>query len=96
MAAASQEGLCGFIGSETDVPDLFALRFSLALLHLLFREHLSLGAAMLRHLRIDPLLPAPLLPPAWPGTRLRGGYRRFERDFMRLLRPTRPAATSRS
>ena len=48
MAAASQEGLCGFIGSETDVPDLFAMRFSLALLNLLFREQLSVGSAMHR------------------------------------------------
>jgi hypothetical protein len=48
MAAASQEGLCGFVGTETDVPDLFALRFSLALLYLLFREQLSIGAAMRR------------------------------------------------
>lgn len=48
MAAASQEGLCGFVGSETDVPDLFALRFSAALLDLLFREQVSLGEAMLR------------------------------------------------
>jgi hypothetical protein len=48
MVAASQEGLCGFIGTEADVPDIFALRFSLALLDLLFREGLTVSAAMLR------------------------------------------------
>lgn len=48
MAAASQEGLCGFVGTETDVPDVFALRFSLALLDLLFRERLTISQAMLR------------------------------------------------
>lgn len=48
MAAASQEGLCGFIGTETDVPDIFALRFSLALLDLLLREGLTISDAMLR------------------------------------------------
>ena len=48
MLVASQEGLCGFIGTETDVPDIFALRFSLALLDLLLREGLTVSAAMLR------------------------------------------------
>jgi hypothetical protein len=48
MVAASQEGLCGFIGTEADVPDIFALRFSLALLDLLFREGLTISVAMLR------------------------------------------------
>jgi hypothetical protein len=48
MVAASQEGLCGFVGTETDVPDIFAFRFSLALLDLLFREGLTISAAMLR------------------------------------------------
>jgi hypothetical protein len=48
MVAASQEGLCGFVGTEADVPDVFALRFSLALLDLLFREGVTVAAAMLR------------------------------------------------
>jgi hypothetical protein len=43
--ATARPGLCGFIGTETDVPDIFALRFSLGLLHLLFRGF-SLGDAM--------------------------------------------------
>lgn len=43
--ATARPGLCGFVGTETDVPDIFALRFSLGLLHLLF-SGLSLGEAM--------------------------------------------------
>jgi hypothetical protein len=46
LQATSREGLCGFVGTETDVPDIFALRFSLSLLRLLFRKGLSLGEAM--------------------------------------------------
>lgn len=46
MVAASQEGLCGFVGTETDVPDVFALRFSLALFDLLFRQGLRISDAM--------------------------------------------------
>lgn len=48
ILSTSQRGLCGFIGTETEVPDIFALRFSLALLDLLFREKLTLGEAMQR------------------------------------------------
>lgn len=51
LAAASQHGLCGFVGTETDIPDVFALRFSLALLDLLFREGLTLSEAMLHMYR---------------------------------------------
>ncbi len=57
-----------------------------------------IGAAILRHLRLDPILPPGLLPADWPGAPLRRGYRSFERDFSRLLRRTGtetkvPAAT---
>jgi hypothetical protein len=48
LASTSQPGMCGFLGTETDIPDVFALRFSLALLDLLFREGLTLGEAMQR------------------------------------------------
>jgi len=51
LLSASQPGLCGFVGTETDVPDVFALRFSLGLLDLLFREGLNLGDAMQRMYR---------------------------------------------
>jgi phenylacetic acid degradation operon negative regulatory protein len=37
-------------------------------------ERLALAAAMVRHLRADPMLPAALLPPRWPGNRLRKAY----------------------
>jgi hypothetical protein len=46
MLSASTGGLCGFVGTETDVPDVFALRFSTSLLHLLFRGGKTLGEAM--------------------------------------------------
>jgi phenylacetic acid degradation operon negative regulatory protein len=37
-------------------------------------ERLALAAAMVRHLRADPVLPASLLPARWPGNRLRRAY----------------------
>jgi phenylacetic acid degradation operon negative regulatory protein len=43
------------------------------------------AAAILRHLRADPLLPAELLPPGWPGDRLRTTYDRFEIELQGLL-----------
>jgi hypothetical protein len=46
LLSTSQSGMCGFIGTETEVPDVFALRFSLSLLDLLFRKGLNLGEAM--------------------------------------------------
>lgn len=45
-----------------------------------------LAAAVLRHFLADPLLPAELLPPDWPGARLRAGYEEFDRSFMTVLR----------
>jgi phenylacetic acid degradation operon negative regulatory protein len=46
-------------------------------------------AAMVRHLQHDPLLPASLLPPHWPGTRLRAAYADYERELGELLRHER-------
>jgi phenylacetic acid degradation operon negative regulatory protein len=46
-----------------------------------------LAAAVVRHLRDDPLLPAELLPDGWPGTELRGAYDRYEAAFQAALRP---------
>lgn len=43
------------------------------------------AAAMVRHLRADPLLPPALLPRRWPGTRLRGAYTSYERELGDLL-----------
>jgi phenylacetic acid degradation operon negative regulatory protein len=45
-----------------------------------------LSAAVVRHIRADPLLPPALLPPAWPGSRLRRVYDRYEAAYTRLLR----------
>jgi hypothetical protein len=46
LLPASSQGLCGFVGTETDVPDVFALRFSTSLLHMLFQRGKTLGEAM--------------------------------------------------
>lgn len=43
------------------------------------------SAAVLRHLQADPLLPADLLPPAWPGDRLRATHRAYDDDFKATL-----------
>jgi phenylacetic acid degradation operon negative regulatory protein len=48
------------------------------------------SAAALRHLLADPLLPPELLPPDWPGPRLRALYERFDAEYRaRLLDHTR-------
>jgi len=39
------------------------------------------SASVLRHLQTDPLLPDPLLPPDWPGTRLRSVYGGYDAAF---------------
>jgi phenylacetic acid degradation operon negative regulatory protein len=45
------------------------------------------AAAVVRHLRDDPLLPDALLPSPWPGEELRAAYDRFERQLRAALRP---------
>lgn len=47
----------------------------------LVAEAFVAGAAALRHIGSDPLLPDALLPPDWPGNALRGGYTRYQRAF---------------
>ncbi|MBM3673812.1 MAG: PaaX domain-containing protein, C- domain protein [Actinobacteria bacterium] len=49
----------------------------------LVRDAFVYGAAAVRHLRADPLLPTALVPAGWPGRELRDGYRRFQRAFDR-------------
>jgi phenylacetic acid degradation operon negative regulatory protein len=44
-----------------------------------------LSAAVLRHLRADPLLPAELLPPRWPGGDLRAEYDPWDTAYRRVL-----------
>jgi phenylacetic acid degradation operon negative regulatory protein len=51
----------------------------------------SLSIAAVRHLQLDPVLPAALLPDDWPAAALRSTYRRFERAFQRHLSQARRA-----
>jgi phenylacetic acid degradation operon negative regulatory protein len=46
----------------------------------------ELSAAVLRHLLADPLLPAELLPDAWPGDDLRRTYDGYDTSFKQLWR----------
>jgi phenylacetic acid degradation operon negative regulatory protein len=48
-------------------------------------ESFVVGAAALRHLQGDPLLPAPLLPSDWPADDLRAAYAAFRAAFTTLL-----------
>jgi phenylacetic acid degradation operon negative regulatory protein len=50
-------------------------------------ESFRVAAAVVRHLRDDPLLPAELLPPRWPGADLRTAYDAYEVAFQAALRP---------
>jgi phenylacetic acid degradation operon negative regulatory protein len=53
---------------------------------------LAVAAAMVRHLRADPVLPAPLLPAGWPGGRLRQVYGAYRTELGELIagRPIGP------
>lgn len=57
-------------------------------------ERFTVAAAIVRHLRDDPVLPAVLLPPRWPGARLRAAYDGYRRELGDMLRREllRPAA----
>jgi len=46
----------------------------------------ELSASVLRHLQADPLLPEELLPPGWPGGRLRTDYDRWDTRYRTTLR----------
>jgi len=48
-------------------------------------ESFALAAAVVRHMRDDPLLPDALLPGDWPGTELRTAYDGYEAEFTRVL-----------
>lgn len=47
-------------------------------------DRFELAAAIIRHLLDDPLLPAELSVPAWPGPRLRESYNRFRLELTAL------------
>jgi phenylacetic acid degradation operon negative regulatory protein len=49
-------------------------------------EGFVLSAAVLRHFQADPLLPAELLPSAWPGEALRDDYGRYDAAYRTVLR----------
>jgi phenylacetic acid degradation operon negative regulatory protein len=50
-----------------------------------FTYRFGLSVAVVRHLQLDPLLPAELIPQAWPGQDLRSAYRRFDEMFKQRL-----------
>jgi len=50
-------------------------------------ESFAVAAAVVRHLAADPLLPAQLVPPRWPGGELRTSYGAYEAAFQAALRP---------
>jgi phenylacetic acid degradation operon negative regulatory protein len=45
----------------------------------------ALSVTVVRHLQLDPLLPAQLVPQEWPGHALRSIYRRFDEVFKNRL-----------
>ena len=50
-----------------------------------FTYQFDLSVTVVRHLQLDPLLPAELIPEEWPGHDLRGTYRRFDEVFKQRL-----------
>jgi phenylacetic acid degradation operon negative regulatory protein len=45
----------------------------------------TLSIDVVRHLQLDPLLPAALIPRDWPAATLRSAYRRFDDSFKRHM-----------
>jgi len=52
-------------------------------------QRFVLAAAMIRHVRDDPVLPPTLLPRGWPGRRLRLAYEAYGRELGDLMRRER-------
>ena len=50
-----------------------------------FTYQFALSIAVVRHLQLDPLLPAELIPNRWPGRTLRSTYRRFDEAFKQRM-----------
>ena len=46
------------------------------------RERLTVSAAVVRHLLVDPALPAEMLPDDWPSERLQTAYARYRADLI--------------
>jgi phenylacetic acid degradation operon negative regulatory protein len=64
--------VCDELDAEAVAADDFTYRF-------------GLSVAVVRHLQLDPLLPAELIPQDWPGQDLRSAYRRFDEMFKQRL-----------
>ena len=47
-------------------------------------SRLAVAAHLVRHLTVDPLLPAALLPPDWPGAELRATYAAYQSELRAL------------
>ncbi|WP_328369460.1 PaaX domain-containing protein, C- domain protein [Streptomyces sp. NBC_00445] len=52
-------------------------------------DRLTAFAAVVRHLLLDPVLPAELLPADWPGPALRAAYADYQREFTQVVRERR-------
>ena len=50
-----------------------------------FAYWFALSVVVVRHLQLDPLLPADFIPREWPGQDLRSAYRRFDEVFKHRL-----------
>ena len=74
--AADARRLTGAMRDELDVEALGADDFA---------YQFALSIAAVRHLQLDPLLPAELIPRQWPARALRSTYRRFDEVFKRRL-----------
>jgi phenylacetic acid degradation operon negative regulatory protein len=48
-------------------------------------DEFALSIAVVRHLQLDPQLPAELIPARWPGRTLRDTYRRFDEAFKQRM-----------
>lgn len=48
-------------------------------------QRFEIATALVRHLRCDPVLPAELLPPDWPGASLRRAYDSYRKELARLI-----------
>jgi phenylacetic acid degradation operon negative regulatory protein len=46
------------------------------------KDRLAIAAAVVRHLTLDPLLPAAVLPGGWPAGELRDAYRAFQAELI--------------
>jgi phenylacetic acid degradation operon negative regulatory protein len=74
--AADARGLTDAMRDEIDVEAVDADDFT---------YQFALSITVVRHLQLDPLLPAELIPTDWPGHALRSTYQRFDEVFKQRL-----------